>query len=145
MQTTYHNRTGDNIIFEKLDDNSIKMSGYNSDWMRFSIDEKDLSEAYSQYLKDVSEMLEEPDTDILFEDIENNKLRGFTPSEFKSAIYHNSFSKYRQLAKYAMIDPSGGPYITVGTNIKWYFEQKEPDMIVESISIKEDHVILKIK
>jgi len=145
MQTTYHNRTGNNIVFEKLDENSIKMSGYNSDWIRFSIDEKDLTEAYSQYLKDVSEMLEEPDTDILFEDIEKNTLRGFTPSEFKSTIYHNSFSKYRQYIRYNMFDPSGGPYITVGTNIKWYFEQKEPDMIVESISIKEDHVILKIK
>lgn len=144
MQTTYHNRTGDNIVFEKLDENSIKMSGYNSDWIRFSIDEQNLSEAYSQYLKDLS-VMEEPDTDILYEDINTSSLRGFTPEEFKSTIYHNSFSKYRQYIGYNMFDPSGGPYITVGTNIKWYFEQKEPDMIVESISIKEDHVILKIK
>lgn len=144
MQSTYHNRLGDNIVFEKLDENTVKMSGYNPDWMRFSINEKDLTEAYGQYLKDIS-VMEEPDTDILYEDINTSSLRGFTPSEFKSTIYHNSFSKYRQLAKYAMIDPSGGPYISVGGNLKRYFDQKEPDMIIESISIEKDHAILKIK
>ena len=144
MKVTYQNRYGDNIVFEKLDENSVKMSGYNPDWMRFSIDEQNLSEAYSQYLKDLS-VMEEPDTDILYEDINTSSLRGFTPEEFKSAIYYNTFSKYRQLAKYAMIDPSGGPYIMIGGNLKRYFEQKEPDMIIESISIKEDHSLIKIK
>lgn len=28
MKVTYYNRQGDNIVFEKINDNTIKMSGY---------------------------------------------------------------------------------------------------------------------
>ena len=36
-----------------------------------------------------------------------------------------------------MIDPSGGPYITIGTNLKMFFEDGV-DRIIESISFIED-------
>lgn len=43
-----------------------------------------------------------------------------------------------------MVDPSGGPYVAVGDDLKEYFRDKT-SRIVESIEIKPGFVILKIK
>ena len=43
-----------------------------------------------------------------------------------------------------MVDPSGGPYLTVGTNLGLYFNDKQ-NRIIESIKIKENKIIFKIK
>lgn len=34
MKATYQNRYGDNIIFEKIDNKTVKMSGYKPEWCR---------------------------------------------------------------------------------------------------------------
>jgi hypothetical protein len=34
MKVTYQNRYGDNILFEKIDNKTVKMSGYNPKWCR---------------------------------------------------------------------------------------------------------------
>lgn len=43
-----------------------------------------------------------------------------------------------------MVDPAGGPYLTVGTNLGLYFNDKK-NRIIESIEIKENKIIFKIK
>jgi len=88
MRVIYQNRYGDNIVFEKVDDNTVKMSGFKSEWCRWG-------------------WKNDPNV-------------------------------------YTMVDPSGGPYISVGANLKHYFETKK-DMIVESISLDQSGAVFKIK
>ena len=84
MKATYQNRYGDDIIFEKLDDNTIKMSGFK----------------YSR--------------------------TGYNDDE-----------------SIDFVDPSGGPFIQIGTNVGRYFKG-EPQMIVKSIEWNENETLLKI-
>jgi hypothetical protein len=44
-----------------------------------------------------------------------------------------------------MIDPSGGPYLTVGMNLKMFFEQDYEDLIIESIKVGKNNTKFKIK
>ena len=86
MRVDYYNRYGDIIVFEKLDDNTIKMSGFEYSRSGYNADNETI--------------------------------------EF--------------------IDPSGGPYISVGMNLNTYFETKE-DMIIKAIEYEpENGLVLKI-
>ena len=134
MKTTYTNRYGDNIVFEKLDNNTIKMSGYNPAWIRIGY-ENVYDEAYNKYCED------------------NNQPMSF--DDFKDKVHHyeqgktNPLNVYRSLITsdcntYNMFDPSGGPYIEINSNLKYYFNQKE-DLIVKNIKVNGDHVILECK
>ena len=51
---------------------------------------------------------------------------------------------YSDLDNYDMVDPSGGPYLSVGMNVGTYFESKKK-MIIESIEPKGETIILNIK
>ncbi len=90
MKTTYNNRYGDIITFEKVDDKEVKMSGYVLDFMRCGYDD-----------------------------------------EFNSK-------------KVIMVDPAGGPYIQINSNLKFYFNLKD-DLIVKEIDLQSDHIIFKCK
>lgn len=46
--------------------------------------------------------------------------------------------------KIIMVDPSGGPYMSVGTNLKNYFNDKT-DRIISEININENKIIFIIK
>lgn len=85
MKTSYINRNGDEITFEKTEDNKVVMTGYDSSYMRYSMD-----------------------------------------------------------GDYKMVDPSGGPYLAVGTNLKYYFEVKE-DMIISDIIFNKGHIVFILK
>jgi len=152
MKATYLNRYGDNVLFEEFE-NEVHMSGFNLEWMRYGW-ENVYTEAYNKYVEDVSK-LEEPDTNLLIDDPDQNGLRKCTLEEFKEFVHEwyedrvNPLSKYRSLIvsdhnDINMVDPSGGPYITKGTNIGRYFSDKK-DRIVKSIKIEPDKVIFKIK
>lgn len=80
MKVTYYNRQGDNIIFEKIDDNTIKMSGFEYSRSGYNADNETI--------------------------------------EF--------------------IDPSGGPYISVGMNLNTYFNTKK-NMIIKAIEFDPEH------
>jgi hypothetical protein len=84
MKTSYYNRSGDNITFEKTEDNKVIMTGYNPSYMRFSMHED-----------------------------------------------------------YKMVDPSGGPYLQIGTNLKYYFDVKE-DMIISDMMFNKGHIVFII-
>ena len=79
MNTTTHtNRYGEKIVFDTLDDRTVKMSGYEPDFLRYGYDSKGIN----------------------------------------------------------MVDPSGGPYITLGMTVNG---QK-----IVSIRVETDHVILTV-
>jgi len=134
MKTSYQNRYGDNIVFEKIEDNSIKLSGYNPSWIRIGY-ENLYDKAYDKYCED------------------NNKPMSL--NDFKEEIHNyeegknNPLNIYRSLVEtdkniISMFDPSGGPYIEINSNLKYYFNQKE-DLIVKNIKVNDDHVILECK
>jgi ribosomal protein L33 len=80
MKVNYSNRYGDNITFEKTEDNKVIMTGYDSHCMRY--------------------------------------------------VMHGDTK---------MVDPSGGPYLSIGTNLKYYFDVKE-DMIISDIMFNKGSI-----
>lgn len=141
---SYENRYGDKILFTELPKNKVKMSGY-SQWYRYGWC-NDYTEAYQVYTSQCN-TLTEPDYLYLVEDINENKLRQRTYPEFVYEVENNEmFSSYLRLAKtdisrISMFDPSGGPYIHLGTNVGRYFDDGI-DRIVEEIILLEDSVEL---
>lgn len=152
MKTTYQNRYGDNIVFEHISDDKIKMSGYNHDWMRCAY-ENDYSEAYHSYKTDCDN-LEEPDMDLLFEDLIQSKIRPLTLKEFKEEAHKEYFYKNPKLRKYVnliksdtndlfMVDPSGGPYLSKRTDLGRYFNDGKARKI-SKIEFDKSSVIFTI-
>lgn len=152
MKTTYQNRYGDNIVFEHISDDKIQMTGYNHSWMRCAY-ENDYSEAYDSY-KQACDALEEPDMDLLFEDLIQSKIRPLTLKEFKEEAHKEYFYKNSKLRKYAlliksnmndihMVDPSGGPYLSKGTNLGRYFNDGKTRKI-SKIEFDKSSVIFTI-
>lgn len=134
MKTTYQNRYGDNIVFEHISDNKIRMTGYNPDWMRCAY-ENDYSEAYEAY-KLACDSLEEPDMDLLFDDPIQNVCRALTFDEFKEEVHKEYFYTNQKLRSYVMlvksnktdihmVDPSGGPYVSKFTDLGRYFNDNK--------------------
>ena len=72
--------------------------------------------------------------------------------QFKEKIHNSKFEllkKYQSLiysdtSTYDMVDPSGGPYLSVGTNLKYYFETKE-NMVIKSITFDKNEIIFQLK
>ena len=131
MQAKYINRYGDNIIFEKLDNNIIKVSGYNPAWIRLGWSNL-YDKAYDTYCEDNSEPMSLEDFKDQIHQYEEGKA--------------NLLNKYGSLVTsdyntYNMFDPSGGPYISLGSNLKYYFNQKE-DIIVNKITPEADHILI---
>lgn len=132
MKVTYQNRHGDNIVFEKINDKTIKMSG--GLYMRMGYPNV-YNDAYSAYCNN-----EENPMDLeKFKDKIHEWDNGQNPlKEYQNLVYSDR-------SRYDMVDPSGGPYICVGSNLKYYFNQQE-DIIVKSItSGEEDSIIFYTK
>ena len=131
MKTSiYSNRYRDQIKFEQLSEDEIKMTGYSN---HFRVSYPNLyAEAYSAYLEDCKK-IEEPDYDMLVDDPAQNRVRELTLKEFKKAVHdyrpeirENPLAKYQPLIKsdmtrVYMVDPSGGPYLQIGSDIGIYF------------------------
>lgn len=130
MKHTYTNRYRDAIEFERIDENTITMKG--GKWMRYGWPNA-YDRAYAQYLKEVSK-LEEPDYDLLVEDLNQNRVRPFTIKEFEKVMQGNLYDTeerkavpvlkelwkhvYSDTSTIDMVDPSGGPYLCTGMDLK---------------------------
>lgn len=131
MKTTYQNRYGDNIVFEKLDDKTVKMSGHNHEWLRCGYPNV-YEDAYTAYCKDIEEPMS---LEQFKEKIHNPKFELL--KKYQSLVYSDT-------STYDMVDPSGGPYLSVGTNLKYYFGVKE-NMIIKSITFDKNEIIFQLK
>jgi hypothetical protein len=134
MKATYQNRYGDNIVFEKVDDNTVKMSGFKSEWVRYGYPNV-YDDAYSAYCKDNENPMSLKKFKEKIHEWKEGKINPL--KQYQSLVYSD-------ISTYDMIDPSGGPYISVGANLKHYFNDKK-DMIVESISLDQSGAVFKIK
>lgn len=153
MKTTYTNRYGDNIVFEQTEPNKIEMSGYDPH-IRVGY-ENNYTEAYEVY-RDFCMTLDEPDMDFLVDDANANKVRPFTFKEFVDDIQEAYSTKTHPLYHFLqhvksdrdcinMVDPSGGPYITLGMNIGRYFDNEIGIQIVEKIEFGNNKIIFTTK
>lgn len=131
MKTTYQNRYGDNIVFEKLDDKTVKMSGYNHEWIRCGYPNV-YDDAYAAYCKDIEEPMS---LEQFKEKIHNSKFELL--KKYQSLVYSDT-------STYNMVDPSGGPYLSVGTNLKYYFGVKE-NMVIKSITFDKNEIIFQLQ
>lgn len=141
----YRNRYGDQITFEQKSESRIDMTGY-SQYLRVGYP-NNYEAAYSAYKADCAK-LEEPDMDLLTEDVSQNRLRELTLKEFKELVHNweiekNPLAKYRSLivsdtTQCDMVDPSGGPYISVGTDLGEFFSGSIGKKYVSKIQFKSD-------
>lgn len=153
MVASYINRYGDKITFKELANNKISMSGYDPAYARIGW-ENDYSDAYEIYCMECM-ALEEPDMNLLVEDVPvSSTLRKLTYPEFAYQVddaihdqskFFNKYGKYirTDFERYNMIDPSGGPYISIGMNVGRYFEDNKT-RIVQEIDILKTRVYLTV-
>jgi len=146
MKATYYNRYRTEITFKQTK-NQVVMSGKDlTKWMRYGFPNV-YDKAYEKYV----------DSALVDAKLEVNQL--LTLEEFKEALFntkdedvHESNALLKLFGKYIysdmetidMVDPSGGPYITVGSNLKLFFKD-EIDRIVKEIKIGENKITFTIK
>jgi hypothetical protein len=114
-KVTYENRYRDKIVFTEYK-NKVTMKGFNADWLRVGYP-NDYTNAYKTYCDDV----EKP---MSLEQFQNDVHEYRSRKEFPN--WENPLKKYQPLvksdmSKYSMVDPSGGPYITLGSDLKYFF------------------------
>ena len=145
MKATYHNRHRDKITFDHKG-KTVTMSGYSpyyrSGWPNV------YDTAYEKYVESAVVDAELQDSQIM------------TQEEFEKALYvdkddtgwHNN-ALYQLFGKYIysdkdtidMVDPSGGPYLTIGTNLKEFFGRDYEDLVIESIKLGKKSIKFKVK
>jgi hypothetical protein len=145
MKAIYHNRYKDKITFDHKG-KTVTMSGY-SPYFRYSWPNV-YDTAYEKYVESA----------VVDAKLEGNQI--LTQEEFEKALYvrkdedeYGYNALYKLFGKYIysnkdvidMVDPSGGPYLSVGTNLKEFFGKDYEDLIIESIKLGKSNIKFKIK
>ena len=145
MKVTYHNRYRDKITFDHKG-KTVTMSGY-SPYYRYGWPNV-YNTAYEKYVESAVVDAELQDSQIM------------TQEEFEKALYvdkddtgwhynalYQLFGKYIYSDKDTidMVDPSGGPYLTVGTNLGTFFGKDYEDLVIESIKLGKKNIKFKVK
>ena len=145
MKVIYHNRYKDKIAFDHKG-KTVTMSGY-SPYYRYSWPNV-YDKAYEKYVESA----------VVDSKLEGNQI--LTQEEFEKVLYidkddtgwHNN-ALYKLFGKYIysdkdtidMVDPSGGPYLSRGMNLKEFFGRDYEDLIIESIKLGKKNIKFKIK
>lgn len=155
-KVTYLNRYRDKIIFEHIGDEVVMTGGT---WFRYGWPNV-YDKAYEKYVMSAVVDAKLEGEQILTQE-EFEKVLFVTKDEDKSennALY-KIFGKYiySDTTKIDFVDPSGGPYISLGDNLNrfWKYGDGYQDLIVDSIKFiseegktKEDYkstIVFKIK
>lgn len=132
---SYINRYSDRIVFQQNGD-SILMSGYSPEYCRFGWP-NDYTKAYEAYC------------DVIYEQPDGVPM---SLDKFKEVVhdYREGTNWIMKLfgplvesdkSTYSMFDPSGGPYIGLGLDMKRFGLEG----IVDRIELTEDKVLLTVK
>lgn len=145
MKAIYYNRYKDKITFDHKG-KTVTMSGY-SPYFRYSWPNK-YDVAYDKYLESAVVDAKLLGTQMLTQEEFEKALyidKGDDSNWHKNALYQ-LFGKYIYSDKDTidMVDPSGGPYLTVGTNLKSFFEKDYENLIIESIEIGKSKIKFKV-
>ena len=144
MKAIYNNRYNDKIVFERRG-KTISITGHHFlRWGHPNVYDK----AYEKYVESA----------LIDAELVGNQI--LTQEEFEGVLfatkdedyYHSNalcklFGKhiYSDTKTIDMIDPSGGPYINVGSNLKMFFGKGCDDLIVKSIKMGKGTIKFKIK
>jgi hypothetical protein len=134
MKAIYYNRYNDKLTFEHQG-KTVEMTGH-SQYYRVGYPNV-YDKAYQAFLEDNAKHL--------------IPLMEF--KEFKKEVhnYNNEAMRpYSQLVysdtdTIDMVDPSGGPYLVVGSNLKMFFRKDYEDLIIKEIKTEIDKIIFTIK
>jgi hypothetical protein len=145
MKAIYYNRYKDKITFDHKG-KTVTMSGY-SPYFRYSWPNK-YDVAYDKYLESAVVDAKLLGTQMLTQEEFEKALyidKGDDSNWHKNALYQ-LFGKYIYSDKDTidMVDPSGGPYLTVGTNLKSFFGKDYENLIIESIKIGKSKIKFKV-
>lgn len=135
MKTTYRNRYGVEIRFERTGKKRVKISNY-GDYCRYGWPNV-YDKAYEAYITDCTKTYPEV-------------VMGW--EEFKEEVHNyknDSMRKYAELVysdtdNINMMDPSGGPYLHAGTDLDMFFRAGEP-LIIKKFVFKKGYVMIHIK
>ena len=133
MKAIYKNRHKDEIVFEH-ERNTVIMTGGN--WFRYGWPNV-YDKAYQAFIEDNAKHL--------------IPLMNF--EEFKKEVHNYKNEAMRPYSELVysdkniidMVDPSGGPYISLGDNLKEFFGKEYQNLIITEIKLEENTVTFKIK
>ena len=144
MKAVYRNRYKDEITFEHKG-NTVEMLG--GSWFRYGWPNV-YDKAYEKYVESAH----------VDAKLEGNQI--LTQKEFEKVLFttkdedkYESNALYKLFGKYIysdtdtidMVDPSGGPYISLGMNLKEFFKKGYQDLIIAEIKLEDNKVTFKIK
>ena len=145
MKAIYYNRYKDKITFDHKG-KTVTMSGY-SPYFRYSWPNV-YDTAYEKYVESAVVDAKLEGTQILTQEefVEALHARKDEDEYGYNALY-KLFGKYIYSNKDVidMVDPSGGPYLSVGTNLKEFFGRDYEDLVIESIKIGKKNIKFKVK
>jgi hypothetical protein len=145
MKAIYYNRYKDKITFDHKG-KTVTMSGY-SPYYRYSWPNV-YDTAYEKYVESAVVDAELQDSQIMTQEEFEQALhvRKDEDSYGYNALYI-LFGKYIYSNKdvIEMVDPSGGPYLSLGTNLRMFFGRDYEDLIVESIKLGKKKIKFKVK
>jgi hypothetical protein len=132
MKTTYKNRYGDIFTFTLQEDGNVLWEG-NFKYCRFGMP-NDYTKAYNQYVND-NKHVQSLMSFNQFKDVVH---------EYDDETHQYIYDKYVRMVesikdKISMIDPSGGPYISVGMPLSSFGFK---DLKVKDFEIKENGYLI---
>jgi hypothetical protein len=132
MKTTYKNRYGDIFTFTLQDDGNVLWEG-NFKYCRFGMP-NDYTKAYNQYVND-NKHVQSLMSFNQFKDVVH---------EYDDETHQYIYDKYVRMVesikdKISMIDPSGGPYISVGMSLSPFGFK---DLKVKDFETKENGYLI---
>ena len=133
MKAIYSNRYRDEITFEHEGDTVVMTGG---SWFRYGWPNV-YDKAYQAFVEDNAKHL----------------IPLMSLEEFKKEVHNyknEAMRSYVQLVysdkdTIDMVDPSGGPYISLGDNLKAFFGKDYQDLIITEIKFKDNIVTFKVK
>jgi hypothetical protein len=129
-EVTYSNRYKDQIKFELVDSTTIKITGY-SPYYRMGWPNV-YDKAYEAYVADNGQIDIEEFKKIVH-DYKNEKMRTYSQLVYSD---QNTID---------MWDPSGGPYLAAGQDMREFFRDSTKPLIIKEFKTDKDCVLIKLE
>ena len=134
MKAIYRNRYRDEIIFDHKG-KTVTMTGY-SQWFRYGFPNV-YDKAYQAFIEEnAKHLIPLMDFEEFKKEVHNYKNESMKP--YAELVYSDRDT-------IDMVDPSGGPYLTVGMNLKMFFGKDYQDLIIKSIKVNKGNIKFKIQ
>jgi len=138
MKAIYNNRYKDKIVFDHKG-RTVTMSGY-SPYFRYgwpNVYDKAYKAFVDEHAKHGIDLVD-------FEEFKK-VVHEYKDEELRVKMRPYAELVYTDRDTIDMVDPSGGPYLSRGTNLKEFFGKDYEDLIIESIKISKGNIKFKIK